>query len=66
MIPVCEPFLTDREEELVLDCLRTGWVSSAGQYLDRFEKGWADYCGMKNGIVALQWYNRPRDSCKAT
>ena len=51
MIPVCEPFLTHREEELVLDCLRSGWISSAGQYLDRFEKGWAAYCGMKHGIA---------------
>ena len=51
MIPVCEPFLTPREEELVLDCLRSGLISSAGQYLDRFEKGWAAYCGMKHGIA---------------
>ena len=51
MIPVCEPLLTQKEEELVLDCLRSGWVSSAGEYLDRFEKGWAAYCGMKHGIA---------------
>ena len=51
MIPVCEPLLTSREEELVLDCLRSGWVSSAGEYLDRFEMGWAAYCGMRHGIA---------------
>ena len=50
MIPVCEPLLSAREEELVLDCLRTGWISSAGKYIDRFEESWATYCGMKHGI----------------
>jgi perosamine synthetase len=59
MIPVCEPLITDREIELVTDCLRSGWISSAGKYLDAFEKGWADYCSMpfgvavSNGSVAL-------------
>jgi perosamine synthetase len=51
MIPVCEPSLSKREEELALDCLRTGWISSAGKYLERFETGWAKYCGMKHGVA---------------
>ncbi|MCB0154271.1 MAG: DegT/DnrJ/EryC1/StrS family aminotransferase [Anaerolineae bacterium] len=51
MIPVCEPLIGDREAELVLDCLRTGWISSAGQYIERFETEWAAYCGMPHGIA---------------
>ena len=51
MIPVCEPQVGEREMELVLDCLRTGWISSAGKYLDEFERRWAAYCGMKHGIA---------------
>ncbi len=51
MIPVYEPLFSGNEKEFVLDCLRTGWVSSAGKYLDRFERGWADYCGMKHGVA---------------
>lgn len=51
MIPVCEPLIGEREIELVLDCLRTGWVSSAGPYLERFETEWAAYCGMAHGIA---------------
>ena len=60
MIPVCEPLVTEREIELVVDCLRTGWISSAGKYLEAFENGWAAYCGMpygvavSNGSVALE------------
>ncbi len=51
MIPVCEPLLTEQDIELVLDCLRSGWISSAGRYLDEFESGWAAYCGMKHGVA---------------
>jgi len=51
MIPVCEPLLGDRETELVLDCLNTGWISSAGKYIEDFEHKWSAYCGMKHGIA---------------
>ena len=51
MIPVCEPLLTGNEREFVLDCLQTGWISSAGKYLEKFERGWADYCSMKHGMA---------------
>ncbi len=51
MIPVNEPALGERELELVADCVRSGWVSSAGRYLDEFERRWAEYCGMKHGIA---------------
>jgi len=51
MIPVCEPLLGDRETELVLDCLKTGWISSSGKYIEEFEQRWATYCGMKHGIA---------------
>jgi perosamine synthetase len=60
MIPVCTPFLTPQDKECVRECLESGWISSTGTYLDRFEKEWAAYCGMphgiavSNGTVALQ------------
>jgi perosamine synthetase len=59
-IPVNEPLLGKREEELVLECLRSGWISSAGKFINEFEQGWAAYCGRRygvavsNGTVALQ------------
>jgi perosamine synthetase len=60
MIPVNEPKLGEREVEYVTECVRTGWVSSAGKFINEFEEGWAAYCGRKygvavsNGTVALQ------------
>lgn len=51
MIPVSEPLLSGNEAAYIQDCLRTGWVSSSGEYLDRFEQDWARYCGMAHGIA---------------
>lgn len=60
LIPVNEPLLPGRELEYVTDCITTGWISSSGKYIERFEKEWAVYCGRKfgvavcNGTVALE------------
>jgi perosamine synthetase len=60
MIPVNEPLLGDRELEYVSECIRTGWVSSAGRFIGDFEEQWSAYCGRRygiavsNGTVALQ------------
>jgi perosamine synthetase len=51
MIPVNEPLIGDKEAEYVLDCLRSGWVSSAGHYIEAFEERWAAYCGMEFGVA---------------
>lgn len=58
-LPVAEPDLTSLEERYVLDALRSGWVSSIGEYLERFEAKFAALCGVEhcvalaNGTVAL-------------
>jgi perosamine synthetase len=51
VIPVNEPTFTAREGEYLVECVRTGWVSSAGRFIDEFERGWASYCGRKHGIA---------------
>jgi perosamine synthetase len=51
MIPVSAPLLAGNELDYVRDCIATGWVSSAGSYVTRFEQAWADYCGMKHGVA---------------
>jgi perosamine synthetase len=60
VIPVNEPLLEEPELRNVEECVRTGWISSAGKFLEEFENRWAEYCGRKfgiavsNGSVALQ------------
>lgn len=51
MIPVSEPLIGAKEIEYVNECLHTGWISSAGRFIEEFEKKWAEYCGMKYGIA---------------
>ncbi|MHB8642691.1 MAG: DegT/DnrJ/EryC1/StrS family aminotransferase [Gaiellaceae bacterium] len=51
MIPVNEPALGSRELEYVRDCIESGWISSEGDYVGRFERGWANYCGVAHGVA---------------
>jgi len=51
MIAVNEPLLGERELEYVSECVRTGWVSSAGRFISEFEERWAAYCGCRYGIA---------------
>ena len=51
MIPVAEPQVTERDIELVNEALKSGWISSAGKFIDLFEERWAAYCGMPHGIA---------------
>jgi perosamine synthetase len=50
MIPVNEPVLTDQDFEYLKEAFSSGWISSAGKYIEQFEKKWAEYCGMTHGI----------------
>ncbi len=58
-LPVAEPDIGELEERYVLEALRSGWVSSIGAFIDRFERMFADFCGVEhcvalaNGTVAL-------------
>ena len=48
---VCEPFLNGNETKYVMDAVSTGWISSSGSYVNRFEEEFAKYCDVKHGIA---------------
>ncbi len=54
-----EPEFSGKEWEYVKDCIDTGWVSSVGSYVDRFERALAEFTGAayaiatSNGTAAL-------------
>jgi perosamine synthetase len=52
-IPLCEPHLGGREWDYVKDCLDSGWVSSVGAYVDRFESMLADYTGTAHAVACV-------------
>ena len=49
-IPVAEPLIGDREREYVLEAVTSGWVSSIGEFVDRFETGFAAWVGARHGV----------------
>jgi perosamine synthetase len=51
MIPVCIPFIGEKELEYVVDCIKTNWISSKGKYVEEFEEKFAKYCGCRYGIT---------------
>ena len=58
-IPISKPTITQSEVRLVTDAVQSGWVSSLGKYLTKFESNFAKYCQTKyalstsNGTVGL-------------
>ena len=51
MLPVNQPLLNGREKELLIECIETGWISSDGPLVSKFEKEFAKYIGMEYGIA---------------
>lgn len=49
-IPVNEPKLNGNERAYLLDCIDTGWISSEGPYVERFEAAMADRVNRRYGI----------------
>jgi perosamine synthetase len=49
--PVSQPSIGKREEECVVDAIRSGWVSSLGAYIEKFEEQFAAFCGTRHAIT---------------
>jgi perosamine synthetase len=52
-IPLIEPEIRGNEWKYVQECLETGWVSSAGPFVDRFEHMVAHQCGCQRAIATV-------------
>ncbi len=50
MIPVCKPWLPGKEKEYVNDALNTNWISSSGDYINKFEASFSRFCGTEYGV----------------
>lgn len=53
MIPLSIPNISGNELKYVKDCLDTGWISSAGEYVNKFEKAIQSYTGAKYAIACM-------------
>ena len=58
-IPVYSPSIVGRESENVLECINSGWISSKGDFVNRFEADFSNFIkvgystSVCNGTVAL-------------
>lgn len=50
-VPLHEPEFAGHEWQYVKECLDTGWVSSAGFYVERFEQQLAAYTGARHAVA---------------
>jgi perosamine synthetase len=51
MIPVFAPWLSENARRYVLDCVDSGWISSLGQYVGRFERDFAAFCEARHAVA---------------
>jgi len=51
MIPLSVPVINGNEWKYIKECLDTGWVSSSGSYVNKFEEAVANYTGVNYAIA---------------
>ena len=52
-ISLSEPEISGNEWRYIKECLDTGWVSSVGKYVTRFEETVAEYVGSRHAIAVV-------------
>ncbi len=50
-IAVNEPLLDGNEKKYLTECIDTGWISSEGPFVEKFERSFASRVGRKHGIA---------------
>lgn len=53
MIPLSAPEISGRELEYVTECLKTGWVSSVGEFVNRFERDIERFTGSAHAVACV-------------
>jgi perosamine synthetase len=51
MIPVNTPLLSGNELKYITECIETGWISSEGPFVTKFETEFAKHVNRKHGIA---------------
>ncbi|MDD3897130.1 MAG: DegT/DnrJ/EryC1/StrS family aminotransferase [Candidatus Peribacteraceae bacterium] len=50
-IPVNEPVITEASKKYVQEAVETGWISSAGKFIQQFEESFAEFIGTRHAIT---------------
>lgn len=57
MIPVNQPLLDGNESKYLQECISSGWISSEGPFVERFEAGMAAVAGRKHAVAVSNGTN---------
>jgi perosamine synthetase len=52
-VPLHQPSFIGKEKQYLEECIDTGYVSSAGEFVNLFEKKIADFCGTKYAVATV-------------
>ena len=50
-IPLFAPWIASAAKGYVVDCLESGWISSVGPYVSRFEQAFGAFCGATHALA---------------
>jgi len=50
-IPVNEPLLNGNEKKYINECIDSGWISSEGPFIEKFEKNMSRYLGRRYAVA---------------
>ncbi len=64
-VPVNSPVFNGNEKKYLTDCIDTGWISSAGAYIGKFENGMASFVGQKYGVAVSNGTAALEAACQA-
>ena len=56
-IPVSKPSITDLEKKYLKECIDSGWISSQGLFVERFEEAFAKFTGCKYAVACSSGTN---------
>ena len=59
-IPVNEPLLDGNEKKYLSECIDTGWISSDGPFIKKFEESFSKKVNRKFGIAVSNGSRRNR------
>ena len=49
--PVAEPEIGEEELRNVVEAVKSGWISSKGEFIEKFERSFSKYIGVKHGVA---------------
>ena len=50
-LPISAAKLVGNERAYVLDCIDSSWISSTGDYVNRFKRAFAEFCGTEHAVT---------------